>query len=529
MKLTSTLLAAAVAAGLCSTAANAGTLVYDTFETDQTWTKTVEGETTTLSATDGMAIKDFRRTYVQVSGNPTVDTNEYWQASDDDASKIKEESVTWATATSAATVPGTNSLAGAGTSALYLALDTEGYTLSRTFGEQTLSASSVFVDTMVQFTASDEATGLDNSMHIALWLNESGNLMLWGRVREYDDGLADYLPSVEPTNVVIATGITTGSWHRVTIESKQPSVNSDAMFCVYLDGAREPLTNDDYAFTDAELGGTNTTLRCWFVSAKPEGTASTLSEVAFQGTGAIDNLTVATDEPDFLVVAPVGATLTLSWDTGIASVTQDGNALTSGDTIASGDTITVTASDWYTTSIAGDGVTVTPSEGFTTNGYGIANTIVTATLTASADAEVTITAAPYAAAAGALPNGTDADKAAAWAIAKGKNLVTLRNFAEAYYDQYLLNADADADVDFAITDIETTSSNAVIKVQATANGDPITNAFNGTVYYWAAGSIADLTNAVDHAVEIELNPEDGYKGTITVPVEEGQFIKAWVK
>ena len=68
MKLTSTLLATAVAAGLCSTAANADTLVYDTFDADHGWVSWYVywasgaplAEAAALAPSNGMAIIDFR-------------------------------------------------------------------------------------------------------------------------------------------------------------------------------------------------------------------------------------------------------------------------------------------------------------------------------------------------------------------------------------------------------------------------------------------------------------------------------------
>lgn len=540
MKLTSTLLATAVAAGLCSTAANADTLVYDTFDADQGWESWYDywasgvplAEAAALAPSNGMAIIDFRKG-AYTANDPTL-TQPWVVSAPDGGTTFSDTSIiTNATGNWAVTVPGTNSVPGAAQNDFFLALDTQGDTLSRTFAETTFAdetAAPLFVDTMIQFTASDgEPTDLANQgAHIALWLDkDSTNLMMFAKTSL--DGFSTW-----PSNsYIIASEISPTNWYRLTIQSKH--IGGELFFRVALNGtwlATADAHTEKALKGEEEVENEEATEKYWFMSAQGpfNGNSATLSEVAFQGTGAVDNLTVTTDAPDFMAT-PSGVVLTLSWDSKtIASVTKEGSALNSGDTINSGETITISAATWYAlndqgTNITGD-VTISNISGagtaFGANDY----TNLTVTLTASAAATATIEAAPYG--AGTITAGTnsgvDASKAAAWAIDKG--ITTVDDFA-AKYQQYLLNADADATVTFAIESIETTAAGAIITVKATADNNTITTAYNGEVKYQAADSIAELAGATKNSAS-GITFENGI-GTFTVPTSAGKFVRAWVE
>ena len=539
MKLTSTLLATAVAAGLCSTAANADTLVYDTFDADQGWVSWYDywasgaplAEAAALAPSNGMAIIDFRKG-AYTANDPTL-TQPWVVSAPDGGTTFSDTSIiTNATGNWAVTVPGTNSVPGAAQNDFFLALDTQGDTLSRTFAETTFAdetAAPLFVDTMIQFTASDgEPTDLANQgAHIALWLDkDSTNLMMFAKTS------FDEFASWPSNSYVIASEISATNWYRLTVQSKY--IGGELFFRVALNGtwlATADAHTEKALKLEEEVENEEATKKYWFMSAQGpfNGNSATLSEVAFQGTGAVDNLTVTTDAPDF-EATPSGVVLTLSWDSTIASVTKDGNALNSGDMIDSGDTITISAATWYAlndqgTNITGD-VTISDISGagatFGANDY----TNLTVTLSASAAATATIKAAPYGAGTitAGMNSGIDASKAAAWAIAEG--ITTVDGFA-AKYQQYLLNADADATVTFAIESIETTAAGATITVKATADGTTITGTYNGVVKYQAADTIAGLAGATKTEAS-GITFENGI-GTFTVPVADGKFVRAWVE
>ena len=527
MKLTSTLLAAAVAAGLCSTVANADFPdfpdfpVYDTFEQDQTWPTRInwwdDGSAgSVVTPTGGTRVVDFWRDYQDPSDNVLR-----WVSSGDNDESVITNAAGWAGSFSG-TVPCTNKLAGAPTSAQYLVLDTNGDTLSRKFTAQTFEPdedSSIFVDTMIQFTASDgEPTDLGaNGAHIALWLDkDTSNLVAYCGC--YVD------ETFTATNCVIASEISTATWYRLTIHSR----HMDSMLFFRIAVNENWAESSEFAYSEYDVLSTGETDKQWFLSAK---SSTTLSEVAFQGTGAVDNLTVTTDSPDFMARS-ASVALTLTWDSTIASVVQGGDTLTSPAEIDSGSEITISAAIWYALNSAGTNITgdVTLS-GITGNGttFGSDYTNLTVTLTATdvANPAAEIKAALYSdgtITAGAA-TGVDAGKAAKWAT--GNNISTIEGFT-AKYQQYLLNADANAEVAFTIESIETTASGATITVKATADGTDITAAYNGTVKYQAAGSIAGLAGATKETAADIVFDENGI-GTFTVPNTAGQFVRAWVE
>lgn len=547
MKLTSKSLFAVSVAGLFAGAAMANTdYVYDTFETDQTWTSTYDWWATgsydtgwTLTPTNGMALTGFRR-QLEI-GNVTIAP---WSSSgNSDQSIITNAAVDFSAAAARATgantsVPGTNGLVGASTSQQYVVLDTQGDTVSRSFTSTTLSDTPLYVDTMIQFTASEDftSTGLTGAK-LALWVNKNtteqfaaGDLIVYAQVVN----MQTY--ETETGNYVIANSIDPEKWYRLTIEMK--ALYGMSMFCVRLDGVL--LTNPDAI--DIEDGNGN----CWFYVLGDAGTYS-VSEVAFQGTGAIDNLVVSDYEPSF--AASAGALITLTWGAGdgIASVMLGGEtpaALATGDTVGVGDTVTITTADWHgyyatnltdwATAAAAYGtpgtITVTP-EGATEN-------IKTVTFTIASVTQAGTVALPAAGlyGTGTITAGTetvDAAKAAAWATAQN---VTEAGFASVY-SQYLLNIDATAtDPALVISAIEKTSNGLKITVKkayTAANDSDETIAdlgtVNGTVYYRAADTLADLATAQDTAATVVV-PQGTNDATIEITTsDDAQFVKVWVK
>lgn len=565
MKLTSKSLFAVSVAGLFAGSAMANTdYVYDTFEieTNQTWQSTYDWWNSgaddnhgknPLYPTNGMPLTNFRRQ--QEQGWVTSDGP--WTSSGaSDQSIITNAAVDFSAAATRASgaklsVPGEAGAAGASTSQQYVVLDTQGDTVSRSFTSQTLGATSLYVDTMIQFTASEDftATGLSGA-RLALWVNKNtteqfaaGDLVVYARGLVYEGGEATGFDQ-DGGNYVIAHNIDPEKWYRLTIQMFSDS--GDNYFCVRLDG--ELLSSDNAASDEELFEGTETT-KCWF-STLGSG-QQTVSEVAFQGTGAIDNLVVTDYEPSF-EGSSVGAFITLTW-TGadhigsVIQVTDSGattNSLSTGDTVGAGDTVTIATADWYgyaesnlttwATAAAAYGtpgsITVTP-EGADENIKTVTFTIIDVTQ----EGTVALPAAElYSNGSTTVGDKTvNAAKAAAWATANqiGENA---QAFA-AVYDQYLLNIDATAtDPALVIDSIEKTETGlkiTVSKAYTAANAETETVAdlgeVNGTIVIRTADTLAGLNTAED--TEVQATVVDG-KSTITVETDdEAQFVKVWVK
>ncbi|MBQ7188420.1 MAG: hypothetical protein IJR99_03295 [Kiritimatiellae bacterium] len=524
----------------------------DTFETDQTWTSQYDWWDTgandnhgknPLSPTNGMSLINFRRT--QSYGDPATGVGVWTSSGNSDQSIITNAAVDLSAATNRATgantsVPGAEGAVGASTSQQYVVLDTQGDTVSRSFTQTTLSGTSLYVDTMIQFTASEDftTTGLTGAK-LALWVNKNateqfaaGDLIVYAEGWDEDDYAVG--------NYVLAQGIDAEKWYRLTIQMM--GNDGSSYFRVLLDGVS--LVNNTYGSSEDDLGAGSGTDKSWFRMLGGSVTYN-VSEVAFQGTGAIDNLVVTDYEPSF--AASAGALITLIWgaNDGIASVMLDGEpatALATGDTVGQGDTVTITAADWHGYTEAGlqDWAAGVASYGspanisLTTNA--MSETIKSVTFTVASVAQAGTVALPVAApyTSGSITVGTDianAQKAAEWATIQG---VTEANFASVY-SQYLLNIDATAtDPALVIDSIEKTPTGLTItvsKAYTAANAESETavdlGTVNGTVVIRTADTLAGLATAQDEQVQVTV--VDG-KSTITVTTaDDAQFVKVWVK
>lgn len=197
----------------------------------------------------------------------------------------------------------------------YLGIETDGAPLFRGFADSNGDAvdfDKTFVSTYVQFTAADSApANIGDDAKIALWLQEdeeagTTNLMVSCGIIDAD-GFA-----TETTNVAFAAdGIEPNSWHKVTIK---PVYEADEMgaigagFLVYLDGATTPLAvKDDVTLVDSSWATLFSSTIQGFITAKQflpsrvsltaGDSAKQLAGIAFDGTGAIDNLDVSEEDP----------------------------------------------------------------------------------------------------------------------------------------------------------------------------------------------------------------------------------------
>lgn len=235
----------------------------------------------------------------------------------------------------------------------YLELSTEGGTLWRSLAEgnttgtdiadklgaaQALPAGGLYIDTMVQFTPTEdggapETTGGDK---LAIWLNvdsSSGapvtNLMVKaGHVYRDGSEVVDPMPFVlEGTS-----GVVPGTWYRLTVKAIPDVTKSIADghrntgvtgYQILLDG--QALSTKatvfessyiDWAFEDWLEDADKALLQSGTVFAGLDGfvTASTLQAVGFKGSGALDNLAISETAPSPAPEEPIPVTpqITLS-------------------------------------------------------------------------------------------------------------------------------------------------------------------------------------------------------------------------
>lgn len=203
-----------------------------------------------------------------------------------------------------------------------LLIDTEGGRLFRRIGGTMDSGegiakfpkydvtSTIYFDSLVQFTVNeDEAPTIKTGDKLAVWLKggETTNLVVTA-------GWLDNQGGLTPTNYVISTSIASiepGTWHRLTIEMFKISSAASAQplgFRVFIDGAvvsSEEGPGDVASYLELAEATMAEGISA-YVSAKTlfpslvDGSgsnANTLSCVAFEGTGAVDDLTFTPNDP----------------------------------------------------------------------------------------------------------------------------------------------------------------------------------------------------------------------------------------
>ncbi len=448
------------------------------------------------------------------------DTNYLWVSQEGDASKLV------ATGTDQDGYTLIRPIATATTN-LHLQLETEGTTLIRYVdkildGDNIVTQSvgftegEVYIDTMIKFTPSEDDPEIDDeAVKVAVFVNVNSNLVVYHKV--YTNAL--WTMAANTNSVITDQQIDPDAWYRLTIKMGYAGGEIGENACkVFLN--QSVLSHDNAYDDDAENGGS------WFLLA---ASGDNVTQVSFQGTGAIDEFVVA-DE-----AAGVGATaimLTLTWaegDDAKISVVQGATPVTRGGEVTNGVIdISITA-DWYqVNSVTGTGITYDGNTGslaqdssgtITADEGGRTATIAIGQLTGDA------------------PTGLPGDYAtvnaadlAAWSIANGLTQENVENNAEAYLDDFLLDVAPGTDATISISSIVVADGIATITVTADCGESEEEVAFatiNGTLVVLATD---DLTEAFTEVAseDFEITDESA-TATIEVDVTAGQFIKAKVK
>lgn len=206
----------------------------------------------------------------------------------------------------------------------------------------TVTASDSYVlDTLVQFTATDEAPTAGTDDKFILWLKsdeDAGTTSLMVTCGKYDVGGM----SVKSVTIPLSADVSAGQWARVSVKAMQLDSLSTVGFVVYVDGQIVSASEAEYdvgtsAFVNPGEASDYFAARQIFPSLKGSLSAD-LSAVGFEGSGSIDDLQIvaAADAPSFTQYTPGVVNYTVKFQAvGVDSWTADDITVASGATIKS--------------------------------------------------------------------------------------------------------------------------------------------------------------------------------------------------
>lgn len=532
MNLTSKRVFQLLPAFVCAAALTASaqtTWVSDNFEP--------EGVGSTNAAIGSAA--GFYKSHIWGGGNDNNYTNEAWTIVPGDASTIQAGGGDY--------MGGVDTPIPLDAKTQVLKLETEGQTLSRyiaytqdngqTHGDQEgipiktpawldFGQTPVWVDTLMKFTPSEDEPIIGNDVKLGLYVNANSNLVL--RHKYYEAAPAEDFVPISSVFTSIGT-IDPERWYRITIqlgvdtffETPEFQGANLQQFQIWWDGTLLSHANGMYDY-NSELLPNGSIFFTLSLDDFPR-----IKEVAFQGTGYVDEL-VVTDVP-IVFGAPSSILLTLAYDSSLLTVLSGGNSVSSNGTVVSGAALAITAKDFYrVTDVDGTDVTFTPTTG------AIGDKEVIGTVSGVTATEVTITATMIEdnATTSIMGQSVSAGKLADWAGRNG-------NLTEAYLtanaatllDDYLFNVAPGDNPTLKITGIETGVSTATITVSATtalgAAIDLDKDNINGELWVYTTDDLAEGFTAPPSITAFTVTTDTD--ATVVVPFALGNFIKAVVK
>lgn len=449
----------------------------------------------------------------------TFDGEGYTLATDDYIAKVDGDA-------SAVTTYGGDNLAASdktteagAAGANYLNLSTEGSTLWRKINtdgsEYNAAATGTYIDTLVQFTATEEApTTFEADAKLAMWLQATDNGDGTATTNLYVRGASIAAPTDDtssmvatPVNIALSATVEASTWYRLTVKAVPVVDYTDSgiaftAFAIYLDGvlvapAATQISAEWIAFMkDASVPFTvsEEVLPSLIpsITAGVEGDQN-LYGVGFKGTGAIDSI-AWTDEDIYPFSVPGAAfTLTITKNEGIGAVQYaigeaEAVTYTTPVEVKEGDVVTITATavnDWWIAPTI-DPITVDGDE----------EVAVNATAVTASDVNVTV------------PSGSTvtADTVFNWAKAiDGATPASIRNAAN-IFNNYLLNVtDLTVDPQIKIVSIDVTKSPVEVVAKVTdANGTEFNKILDakdikGALKYKAAATLELLKTAESKA------------------------------
>lgn len=429
----------------------------------------------------------------------------------------------------------------------YLELSTEGGTLWRSFTDtgdaQGLGAgfdmgedgnyTKFYVDTMVQFTPTEDGgtPAVETEDKLAIWLNVVTSEETGEATTNLCVLAGDFYGAPQIHKVANAGNIKPGVWYRLTVKGIDDISNGNMHlpgFKVWIDGKlltsteAQAISDDDLEFlydegyldenevAEIQAGSV-------FASLRGSDASPIFQGIGFKGSGAIDDLVITDDEPNFIGAA-TSLDFTLSWGEGVSAVSYTiGNVTTpavNGQKVEcdAGAVVTINATpaDWYV----------------------IDSASVAALTVDAADTTRTITASLAATPADAGATGLDGvttEAAKAWATAKGLTPAGIGD-CDFALNAYLMNTDLSAAPGLQITSITEVENGWQITVKGTQGDTTVSLAgINGQLNIKAAATLEGLAEAEATPVNLTADQfDEAGVATITVTGDNKNFMKATV-
>ena len=177
---------------------------------------------------------------------------------------------------------------------------------SPSFTQVDLGDGGLYIDTLIKFEqCRDEADIADDAGKLAVWLNSTSNLVITAG-KNSSGGFATNDYSVAALGENPCSTFNPDAWYRLTVQAT--NVSNTIYFKVFIDG--QQVTALDESQMPASL----------FPSLQPS--TSTLSALAFQGVGAVDDISFTEELPNFLFVgvAQIGDTYYATLEDALAAV-----------------------------------------------------------------------------------------------------------------------------------------------------------------------------------------------------------------
>lgn len=403
----------------------------------------------------------------------------------------------------------------------------------------------LFVDTLVQFTPSEDPPTVEEGSKLIVWMNTNGVLCVTA-------GLISYDGETSPVTIRkdFATGKTllTNTWYRLTVSAYQDVDNGEYTefilngFTVRIDGALVTATtavaDDGFLESDfaVELDTAVTPLieNNQFFGSLLYNREAKLAAVGFKGEGLVDDILVSDLNP-FAGGEPAGGIdFTLTWGADVSAVwysldggvttrtPQNGVAVTldsaeAGDTIIFGGTA---ADSWSFVAEATNTLSATASENEWT---------VTATAaTTGGAAGVTGDLAGFTAdqLKTAFPNATPAEiNGADNAYLDYQFGQTLNTLSAAPTLKIVDIAESETD---GAWDIKVQVLNGESAMAIDDGDEKKTTPLRATLTAIASATLEDFADAPSTNYELVFDSTTTDL-TVTVPAKDGQFFKAYIK
>lgn len=182
-------------------------------------------------------------------------------------------------------------------------------------GGEPFDTAKLFVDTLVQFTVTeDEEPTTESGDKLAIWLNTNNTLCVKAGYIVKDENTNTFALDDDPKTYELSGTVTPGTWYRLTVEAIGNVGDTEiAGFKIYIDGS---------------CVGTATAAANYDVTAMKESDSwivfpsivnnKYLTAVGFRGTGAVDDLVITENRPNFLPAETIDFTLT--WDANVTAL-----------------------------------------------------------------------------------------------------------------------------------------------------------------------------------------------------------------